>query len=190
MGRAGGGRHGSSAVPRENQGRRQAGLPFAQRHVMRTAAASPSHTTSSESFPNWCHCGDLQEEDPLPDLQEDEKANPSPGLRPSVTAQMPEPPPPHTPGTEGSAAGPAKCKRTEHQAPEATQATGKGRSKHPELAQRCACLAKESQMPISPHSATGKPHFLLTPGEGDARMPVLKGRNAVFPGLMKCFLPP
>lgn len=64
MGRAGGGRHGSSAVPRENQGRRQAGLPFAQRHVMRTAAASPSHTTSSESFPNWCHCGDLQKEDP------------------------------------------------------------------------------------------------------------------------------
>lgn len=160
MGRAGGGRHGSSAVPRENQGRRQAGLPFAQRHVMRTAAASPSHTTSSESFPNWCHCGDLQEEDPLPDLQEDEKVNPSPGLRPSVPAQMPEPPPPHTPGIEGSVAGTAKCKRTEHQAPEVTQTTGKGRSKHPDLAQRCACLAKESQMPISPHSATGKPHFL------------------------------
>lgn len=70
---------GAQLSPGENQGRRQAGLPFAQRHAMRTAAASPSHTTSSESFPNWCHRWDLQEEDPLPALQEDEKANPSPG---------------------------------------------------------------------------------------------------------------
>lgn len=64
---------------------------------------------------------------------------------PSVTAQMPKPPQPHTPGAEDSAAGPAKCKRTEHQAPEATEATGKGSSNHPELAQRRACPSKESQ---------------------------------------------